>query len=80
MPASATDRTVSDEISSYWVNFAKKGDPNGSGLASWPAFSNTSAQVMNLDDPSKAIDVPNLQKLEVLDGYFAWRREAEKKP
>jgi hypothetical protein len=36
--------------------------------------------VMNLDDPSKPIDVPSLQKLEVLDGYFAWRREAEKKP
>jgi para-nitrobenzyl esterase len=80
MPASASDHTVSDEISSYWVNFAKKGDPNGSGLPEWPAFTNTSGQVMNLDDPSKAIDVPNLGKLEVLDGYFAWRREAEKKP
>ena len=78
MPAAAADRTVSDEISSYWVNFAKKGDPNGSGLPKWPAFTNTSAQVMNLGDPSKAIDVPNLQKLEVLEGYFAWRREAEK--
>jgi para-nitrobenzyl esterase len=80
MPASASDRAVSDEISSYWVNFAKKGDPNGKGLPRWPAFNNTSGQVMNLDEPSKPIDVPNLQKLEVLDGYFAWRREAEKKP
>ena len=44
----------------------------------WPPFTNTSAQVMNLDDPSKAIDVPNPQKLEVLDGYFAWRRASEK--
>jgi len=78
MPAAAADRTVSEEISSYWVNFAKKGDPNGSGLPPWPAFTNTSAQVMNLGDPSKAVDVPNLQKLEVLDGYFAWRRESEK--
>jgi para-nitrobenzyl esterase len=80
MPPSAADRAVSETIASYWVNFAKAGDPNGSGLPKWPAFTNTSAQVMNLDDPSKAIDVPNLQKLEVLDGYFAWRREAEKKP
>ncbi len=78
MPATPSDRTVSDEVSSYWVNFAKSGDPNGSGLPHWPNFTNSSAQVMNLDDPSKAVDVPNLQKLEVLDGYFAWRREAEK--
>jgi para-nitrobenzyl esterase len=78
MPPTASDHKVADEISSYWVNFAKTGDPNGSGLPHWPAFTNTSAQVMNLDDPSKSLDVPNLQKLEVLDGYFAWRREAEK--
>jgi para-nitrobenzyl esterase len=78
MPASASDQKVSDEISSYWVNFAKKSDPNGPGLPKWPAFTNTSAQVMDLDDPSKAVDVPNLQKLQVLDGYFAWRRESEK--
>lgn len=78
MPANESDRKVSDEISSYWVNFAKKGDPNGEGLPHWPAFTNSGAQVMNLDDPSKAIDVPNLPKLEVLDGYFAWRREAAK--
>ena len=23
-------------MSSYWVNFATKGDPNGAGLAAWP--------------------------------------------
>ncbi|HEX5226876.1 MAG TPA: carboxylesterase family protein [Bryobacteraceae bacterium] len=78
MPATEPDHKVADEISSYWVNFAKKSDPNGPGLPKWPAFTNSSQQVMDLDDPSKAIDVPNLQKLEVLDGYFAWRREAEK--
>jgi hypothetical protein len=35
---------------------------------------------MNLDESSKAIPVPNLEKLQVLDGYYAWRRApAEKK-
>ena len=78
MPAADADRSVSDMVSSYWVNFAKSGDPNGAGLPRWPAFTNTSAQVMNLTDSSKDVDVPNIQKLEVLDGYFAWRRKAEK--
>jgi para-nitrobenzyl esterase len=30
------DHHVSDMLSSYWVNFATNGDPNGKGLAKWP--------------------------------------------
>jgi para-nitrobenzyl esterase len=74
MPAGAADQAVSEEVSTYWTNFAKTGDPNGAGLPPWPAFTDANQQVMNLNDPSKAIPVPNLEKLQVLDGYFAWRR------
>jgi para-nitrobenzyl esterase len=74
MPATDADKSVSDELSSYWVNFAKGGDPNGSALPAWPAFTDANPQVMNLDVSSKAIPVPNLEKLQVLEGYYAWRR------
>jgi len=74
MRPSPADRTLSDQIISYWTNFAKTGDPNANGLPQWPAFTNTNAQVMNLNDSSKAIPIPNLEKLQVLDGYYAWRR------
>lgn len=74
MPPSASDHALSEEMMSYWVNFAKTGDPNGKGLPQWPAFTNTNAQVMNLNDPSKGIAVPNADKLQVLEGYYAWRR------
>jgi para-nitrobenzyl esterase len=32
------DRKLSDAMSSYWVNFAKTGDPNGKGLPAWTAY------------------------------------------
>ena len=33
---SAEDQAVSRMAQSYWVNFAKNGDPNGPGLPAWP--------------------------------------------
>ncbi len=32
------DRKLSDAVQLYWTNFAKKGDPNGEGVPTWPKF------------------------------------------
>ncbi len=77
--ADPSDVTISQQMQSYWVNFAKSGDPNGPGLPDWPAFSTSSQKAMYLDAQSHAGPVPNLDKLEVLDAYFRDVREQEKK-
>ncbi len=49
-PWKVEDYTLSDLMQSYWVNFARTGNPNGSGLPEWPAY-NAAANwpVMHLD-------------------------------
>jgi para-nitrobenzyl esterase len=70
---------LSDMISSYWVNFAKSGDPNGPGLPNWPAFAENDQKVMVFDAASSARPVPNLDKLKAFDAYISGRREEAKK-
>jgi para-nitrobenzyl esterase len=54
MPAGAgyddLDRELSKRMMGYWVNFAKTGDPNGPGLAPWPAYDPASDQSLNFGD------------------------------
>jgi para-nitrobenzyl esterase len=75
------DLKLSDMISSYWVNFAQTGDPNGSGLPEWPAFTESDQKVMMFDAAPSARPVPKLDNLKVFDAYMAWRRgESENNP
>ena len=40
---SPRDRNMAAQMSSYWVNFAKSGDPNGRGLPNWAPFTDRNA-------------------------------------
>jgi para-nitrobenzyl esterase len=48
---SGADHTLADAMSSYWVNFAKTGDPNGTGLPSWTAYNTSAESYLELGSP-----------------------------
>jgi len=68
------NRALSRQLQSYWVNFAKSGNPNGAGLPEWPRFRPDQPSVLALGLETKVIDVPNRERLDVIDRYLAWRR------
>jgi para-nitrobenzyl esterase len=67
---SQEDRALSDTISSYYVNFAVTGDPNGTGLPQWPAFTDKNEQVMVFDAAPSARTYPVLNRVKMFDPYF----------
>ena len=72
-----TDLEISKAMAAYWVNFAKRGDPNGEGLPEWPAFSDSNPQVMHFNKNPHPGPVPSAEALTSLDAYFTWRRTPE---
>jgi para-nitrobenzyl esterase len=68
-PWADLDRKLSDNISSYWVNFATNSDPNGKNLPKWPAFDDKKNARMVLGDTVES--GPGLTQAQV-DFYQAW--------
>jgi para-nitrobenzyl esterase len=44
------DKDLENTISTYWVNFAKTGNPNGTGLPKWRIYDKTSGNIMTFGD------------------------------
>jgi para-nitrobenzyl esterase len=64
------DHKLASLMSSYWVNFARNGDPNGPGLPSWEAYSPDQEKAMILDTHSAQSMLPNLSQLGFWVKYF----------
>jgi len=63
-PFEPLDQQLADVISSYWVNFAESGNPNGPGLPAWPAYNSNGNQTMILGDKPAAVPLPDKAALE----------------
>jgi len=71
-PFTGADHKIADTMSDYWANFIRTGDPNGKGLAHWPAISEQPGITMELGDQFAVIPVAEDQeKLAFFQDYFS---------
>lgn len=48
------DQAVAKMMNTYWANFAKTGNPNGSGLPNWPGFTNRKNELLEIQSDGTA--------------------------
>lgn len=58
-PPTAEDQAVSRTAQSYWVNFARAGDPNGAGLPTWPRYDPSKDLIFDFHSDGSAGAVPD---------------------
>ena len=46
----SADEKMAHQVNTYWLNFAKTGDPNGAKLPQWPAFQTGADRLMEFTD------------------------------
>jgi para-nitrobenzyl esterase len=53
---------LAKKMNSYWVNFAKTGNPNGAGLPVWPVYNNQNQDMLDVELDGKIISKPDPRK------------------
>lgn len=70
-----SDERVSSLMVSYWLNFAKYGDPNGAGLPEWTRYNDLQNELMIFDMESGMQVNPYLEIFGAIDAYQQTCRE-----
>ena len=71
------DRALADTMSSYWVNFATRGDPNGAGLPLWPALQATARERLILGPKIEVGPGLDAVRVALFDGIAVRRSAAQ---
>ena len=61
------DHEISRAMTQYWINFARTGDPNGGGLATWPRYEAAADEWLEFGSDIKTTREVRKEKLDLFD-------------
>ncbi|MBY9067932.1 carboxylesterase family protein [Hyphomonas sp. WL0036] len=61
------DLTLTEAMMTYWTNFARTGDPNGTGVPEWPSYSLDRDVWLDLNHSIRVIEGLRARKLDILE-------------
>ena len=67
------DQKLADTMSSYWVNFATTGDPNGKGLPKWPPYNTEMEPYLDFGDMAQL-------RSHLLKAQLDFQEQVQKRP
>ncbi|MBI1782757.1 MAG: carboxylesterase family protein [Sphingobacteriales bacterium] len=76
-PWTEADKNIENIMSSYWVNFAANGDPNGKGLPLWKPYSTRQNALMEFEE--KEIDMKSIDGLSGFEFIDKWQKHLNEK-
>jgi para-nitrobenzyl esterase len=71
------DRQLEKQISAYWVQFVKTGNPNGPALRQWDSFTENNPQSIIFGDSTITGVLPDKQALDFLYARFPGQRPSQ---
>jgi para-nitrobenzyl esterase len=61
LPTESEDRTLTRVLLDYWHSFVTQGDPNGSGLMTWPSWQPSDHQAVIFSEGSSVMPHPDVE-------------------
>ena len=78
-PPTDQDKELARMMNTYWVNFARTGNPNGKGVPQWPVYNIKKNEILDIQPDGKPIGKsdPRKARLDLIEKAFKFRTEIQ---